>query len=82
MLSHFYLQRSEARTIRHKSSALEYLAEKNIPAKLMPKYQEIGVNELSTGDVENAFASSSMMAKVLSEKRRRMRKAKQGKTDD
>ncbi len=65
MISHFYLQRSETRTSRHKTSANAYLNEKGISASMRAKYEAMGVDRMNVADVESAFTSQAMMNKVL-----------------
>jgi hypothetical protein len=74
MISHFYLQRSETRTKRQQASAANYLDEKAISNKLRAKYENLGINQSSLGDVESAFTSSAMMNKILYDKKEQMRK--------
>jgi hypothetical protein len=74
MISHFYLQRSETRTKRQKASATDYLDEKDISYELRAKYNAMGVEDSSLGDVESAFASSSIINKILIDKKVSMRK--------
>ncbi len=76
MISHFYLQRSETRTERHSSSALNYLAEKEIPSTLQAKYEDMGVAEVSVAEVESAFTSSAMMKKIMLDKKRQILRKK------
>jgi hypothetical protein len=67
MVSHYYLQRTELRTERHKVSAVAYAAEKAMPA--MP-----GMEDLSLGEVESAQSSSRLLANWVAEKKRRDRR--------
>jgi hypothetical protein len=67
MVSHYYLQRTELRTERHKVSAVAYAAEKAMPA--MP-----GMEDLSLGDVESAQSSSRLLANWVAERKRRARR--------
>ena len=68
MISHFYLQRSETRTKRHQASASSYLDEKNIAPELRAKYAEMGIEESPLADVESAFASTSIVNKIMYDK--------------
>lgn len=76
MISHFYLQRSETRTARHRKSAGSYLNEKAIKREEMRKYQRMGSDDLSLSDVESAYTSRSVLSQVLLEKKRQMRRMK------
>lgn len=73
MISHFYLQRTETRTARHRLKAEKYLNEKEIAPELMAKYRAMGVEGLDTGSVESAYMSHSMMRRIMHEKSRQRR---------
>ena len=66
MVSHYYLQRTELRTARHRVSAATYAAEKDVPAS--PE-----AAGLSLGDVESAQTSARFLANVMAQKKRRQR---------
>ena len=70
MLSHFYLQRSETRTLRHKAPSSAYLAAKGIAPELMSKYRNMGAEALDTGAVESAYTSHTITSRILLEKAR------------
>ena len=73
MISHFYLQRAETRTARHKKSGTEYAYEKlNMDESRAEKYKNMGIGDAYLSDVEAAYASSSMMNKILWDKKRKM----------
>ena len=74
MISHFYLQRTETRTARHKNRSAQYLAEKKVSPAMAAKYQRMGSDDLSLGEMETAFTSRSMMAHVMHEKVEQMRR--------
>lgn len=82
MISHFYLQRSETRTRRQTASAADYLVEKEISVELRAKYQKMGIDEASLGEVESAFTSAAIMNKILYDKKSQMKNAPQGKKSD
>jgi hypothetical protein len=69
MISHFYLQRTETRTQRHRGSAYEFLKEKGIGEAEFRKYAALGADESNLGSVESALASHSMISRVLYEKK-------------
>jgi len=75
MISHFYLQRSETRTLRHRLPSSAYLAEKGIGAELMEKYQALGTGGVDTASVESAYTSQSITSRILLEKRRQKQRA-------
>ena len=73
MISHFYLQRAETRTARHKKSGTEYAYEKlNMDESRAEKYKNMGIDDAYLGDVEAAYSSSSMMNKILWDKKQKM----------
>jgi len=73
MISHFYLQRAETRTARHKKSGTEYANEKlNMDEYREEKYKNMGIENANLSDVEAAYSSSSMMNKILWDKKRKM----------
>ena len=73
MISHFYLQRAETRTARHKKSGAEYAYEKlNMVEYREEKYKNMGIENANLSDVEAAYSSSSMMNKILWDKKRKM----------
>ena len=72
MISHFYLQRSETRTKRHAFSGEEYLKEKlEMNDMRSMKYEKMGIRKSNLAEVESAYASSSMMQKVLWDKKKK-----------
>ena len=73
MISHFYLQRAETRTARHAKSGAEYANEKlNMDQYREEKYKNMGIENANLSDVEAAYSSSSMMNKILWDKKRKM----------
>jgi hypothetical protein len=67
MISHYYLQRTEFRNARHRSSAVDYFAEKGVD---ITDEEEAHLSSLSLGDVESAAGSSRLMANVIAAKKR------------
>ncbi len=68
MISHYYLQRSETRTRRHRMPAAAYAAEKGMawdPATVAR------AADLTLGEVEATSSSARLFANVVSEKKRR-----------
>ena len=71
MISHFYLQRAETRTARHAKSGAEYANEKlNMDEYREEKYKNMGIDDANLSDVEAAYSSSSIMNKILWDKRK------------
>jgi len=79
MISHFYLQRTETRTVRQQGSTYDYLSEKGIAPSEFERYTTLGAAETSLGEVESAMSSRGIMGSVLWAKRQRVKKG--GKTD-
>lgn len=82
MISHFYLQRTETRTDRHRAKAEAYLKEKQIAPELMAKYRSMGVDGLDVGRIESAYTSHSMMRRIMHEKQRQMREEARRKKEE
>jgi hypothetical protein len=69
MISHFYLQRTETRTERHRRTGSDYMEEKlRMNSARRAKYRRMGVDRSSLGEVEAAYSSSALMGKVMYEK--------------
>jgi len=64
IVSHYYLQRSELRTKRHKSPSPIYFEEKGIAATAE-------MDDVSLGAAESAYTSASFISKVIIEKKKR-----------
>ena len=77
MISHFYLQRSETRTARHRKSASAYMNEKGISPAMMEKYEDMGVEDSMLGTVESAYTSRSMLSQVMLQKKEQLRRMKE-----
>ena len=72
MISHFYLQRAETRTARHAKSGAEYANEKlNMDQYREEKYKNMGIDDANLSDVEAAYSSSSIMNKILWDKKQK-----------
>ena len=77
MISHFYLQRAETRTERHKNKGSDYLNEKLMMDDMRAsKYKKMGADDANLAEVEAAYSSSSLMNKVLWDKKRRVKEKK------
>ena len=69
MISHFYLQRTETRTERHRSSSADYVSSKlSMTPALRDKYAAMGYESSSLGEVESAYSSSALMGSVMMKK--------------
>ena len=65
MISHFYLQRTETRTARHAAPSMTYVAEKGVDQAGMWKYRELGAEGLTTGQLQSALSSNTIILGVL-----------------
>ena len=77
MISHFYLQRTETRTERHRRASSAYMEEKlSMNTARREKYRRLGVESSSLGEVESAYSSSALMGSVLYEKSVRLKETR------
>jgi hypothetical protein len=67
MISHYYLQRTECRTARHRQSAAAYAAEKDV---VLSERLRTATAGMSLGEVESAATSARFMANVVAAKKR------------
>jgi hypothetical protein len=74
MISHYYLQRTEFRTARHREAASSYWNEKGMPVPA-----DISLDNLSVADVEAAQSSSRLFSNVIAQKKRKEAKGKDSK---
>jgi len=65
MISHFYLQRTETRTARHAASSMDYVVGKGVEQAAIWKYRELGAEGLTTGQLESALSSNTIILGVL-----------------
>lgn len=82
MISHFYLQRTETRTQRHARPSRDYLLEKGLGTEDIGRYEALGLGKLSLGQVESAYSSRGMLARVLLEKQRQLKRRFAKKNDE
>ena len=68
MISHYYLQRTELRTERHKAPAAAFAMARGLDPATMPAAPLQGV---SLGEAEAAYSSARFLTNILVEKRRR-----------
>jgi len=81
MTSHYYLQRSELRTKRHKSSAKDYLmSEMGFSKKDADEIEEL--EGLSLGEAENAYSTTQFISNVIVEQQKKVKKRKEQKEKD
>ena len=68
MISHYYLQRTELRTRRHKAGVAAYFGEKGVPMTAAMQAEYAG---LALSDVESAKPSAAFMSNVVIDKKKR-----------
>jgi len=70
VISHFYLQRAETRTTRHEKGCAEYTKEKLMMDEYRTeKYKSMEINKANLSDVEAAYSSSTIINKILWDKK-------------
>ena len=79
MTSHYYLQRAELRTERHKMSAKEY-AMKEIGLSADEAEME-ELEGLSLGEAESAYSTTQFISNVIVEQQKKVEKRKKDKED-
>jgi hypothetical protein len=78
MVSHYYLQRSELRTQRHKASAKEYaLSELGLSEE---EIADEDLDNLSLGEAENAYSTTQFISNVIVEQQKKIEARKKKKT--
>jgi hypothetical protein len=78
MTSHYYLQKSELRTKRHKSTAKEYLvSEMGFSDKEADDIEEL--DGLSLGEAENAYSTTQFISNVIVEQQKKVKKRNEQK---
>jgi hypothetical protein len=83
MISHFYLQRTETRTVRHLGDSVAYLGEKGVTGAGQAKYMSLGAADTRLAEVESAYTSRSVLSQVMLRKKEQMRKRRgRGRSGD
>lgn len=67
MISHYYLQRTELRTARHRLKGDRYSIEKGVPVSQQLMREMAGV---SLGEIQSAASSSRMISNMIASKKR------------
>lgn len=81
LTSHFYLQRTETRTKRHKKSSMDYATEKKINLSTGDK-EKFAKNfkDISLGEVESAYTTQKAISNLVIEQKNRV--AERKKSDE
>ncbi len=70
MTSHYYLQRTDLRTDRHKQSATAYAKELNLEKN---EFDEDELNDLTLGEVESAYTSAQFIVNAMVERKNQVK---------
>ncbi|WP_455464216.1 hypothetical protein [Candidatus Hodarchaeum mangrovi] len=69
MTSHFYLQRTETRTVRHQASGSTYAMEKGFsPAEV----SDLNLETIKTAEIESAYTSQAFMADLVTKQKKKV----------
>lgn len=72
MISHYYLQRTELRTKRHRSMGSAYAAERSVPVSDDLRRD---MDEVTLGEVQSAASSSRIISNLIAKKKRALDEA-------
>lgn len=79
MISHYYLQRSDTRTDRHKESAVAYVKEMSLDEKEVEMEE---LKDVSLGEVESAYTSAQFISNIIVEKQKENLEKKEQSEED
>ncbi|MFW9877804.1 MAG: hypothetical protein ACFFG0_32380 [Candidatus Thorarchaeota archaeon] len=79
MTSHYYLQRAELRTKRHKMSAKEYVQSEMAFSDAEAEEIEKDLEGLSLGEAESAYSTTQFISNVIVEQQKKIKKRKKEK---
>jgi hypothetical protein len=79
MISHYYLQRTELRTRRHRSAGSVYAAERAVPVS--PELAR-ELEEVSVGEVQSAASSARMISNLIAAKKQAQGRGRRGDPDE
>ena len=82
MTSHYYLQRSELRTKRHKTSAENYVTSEMAFTKEEAKEIKKDLDDVTLGEAESAYISSQFISNVIVEQQKMVEKKKNEQDQD
>lgn len=75
MTSHYYLQRAELRTSRHKASAKEYIMSEMGFSEEEAKIKDL--DDLTLGEAESAYSTMQFISNVIIEQQKNVKKKKE-----
>ena len=79
MTSHYYLQRAELRTERHKMSAKEYVKSEMAFSDAEADEMEEDLKGLNLGEAESAYSTTQFISNVIVEQQKKIKKRKEDK---
>lgn len=79
MTSHYYLQRAELRTSRHKSSAAKYVMDEMGFTEEEAQIEDL--KDISLGEAESAYSTTQFISNVIIEQQKNAKKRKKEKKD-
>jgi hypothetical protein len=82
MTSHYYLQRAELRTKRHKMTAKEYVQSEMAFSDAEAEEIEKDLEGLSLGEAESAYSTTQFISNVIVEQQKKIKKRKNDKEDN
>jgi len=82
MTSHYYLQRAELRTDRHKMSAKEYVKSEMAFSDAEADEMEEDLEGLNLGEAESAYSTTQFISNVIVEQQKKIKKRKEDKNKE
>jgi len=82
MTSHYYLQRAELRTERHKKSAKDYVQSEMAFTDEEAAEMEDDLNGLSLGEAESAYSTTQFISNVIVEQQKKIKKRTEKKNKE
>ncbi|MFX1336987.1 MAG: hypothetical protein ACFFDK_00100 [Promethearchaeota archaeon] len=79
MTSHYYLQRAELRTKRHKTSAKDYVMSEMAFSAKEAEELENDLKDLSLGEAESAYSTTQFISNVIVEQQKKVKLRKKKK---
>jgi len=81
MTSHYYLQRAELRTKRHKMSAKEYIQSEMAFTDEEAEEMKNELDGLTLGEAESAYSTTQFISNVIVEQQKKVKKRKEEKEE-
>lgn len=81
MTSHYYLQRAELRTKRHKMSAKEYIQSEMAFTDEEAEEMKTDLDGLTLGEAESAYSTTQFISNVIVEQQKKIKKRKEKKEE-